>query len=402
MGCHATSDDKSWTAPSESRKDPWVRRTPEASLDLRDIQTEQEIVMKHIFLAIAVALMTCFVGHSHAQTQSPKKMERLFYYGDRESAYKSLEEHIDEITIVAPIAYNVDANGVVWGEVDPRVIELARKHDVEVMPLIHNRAFNQKLLHRLLKDPVAVDRMLRTLIHICAQNKFAGIQFDFEDLNINDRDPFTNMCRKAAEEFHKHGLILSLALVRPVTPEESPNTTTYLAWLYENWRAGYDLEQLGKIMDFMSLMAYAQHTGRTTPGPGGTMPWVVAGLKYVLKYVPSDKISIGIPLSSKLWYTAFDASPSDPSTKYAHSTAKTLNYEEAQGVLEQFNAKAHWDEKDKVNYAVVDNDGLFEYLFISDARSFKAKLELVRKYNLRGFSAFVLGYEDPQIWKVIR
>lgn len=356
--------------------------------------------MKHIWIAIAVALTVCFVNQGHGQSR--KKVESLFYYGNRESAFKSLKEHIDEITIVAPIAYNVDAEGVVWGTVDPRVIELARKHDVEVMPLIHNRAFDQELLHRLLKNPVAVGRMLQTLVHICTQNKFAGIQFDFEDLNINDRVPFTNMCRRAGEEFHKHGLILSLALVRPVTPKESPNTTTYLAWLYENWRAGYDLKKLGKIMDFMSLMAYAQHTGRTTPGPGGTLPWVVAGLKYVLKYVPSDKISIGIPLSSKLWYTTLDASPSNPSTKYAHSTAKTLDYDEAQGVMEQFNAKAHWDEKNKVNYAVVDNDGLFEYLFISDARSFKAKLELVKKYNLRGFSAFVLGYEDPQIWNVLK
>ncbi len=356
--------------------------------------------MKRLVTAIALALTACLIGQGYGQPT--KRIERLFYCGNSESAFRSFKKHIDEITIVAPIAYNVDSKGAVWGTVDPRVIRLAHEHDVEVMPLIHNRAFNQKLLHRLLKDPVAVDRMLRTLIHICAQNKFAGIQFDFEDLNIDDRDPFTNMCRKAAEEFHKHGLILSLALVRPVTPEESPNTTTYLAWLYENWRAGYDLERLGKIMDFMSLMAYAQHTGRTTPGPGGTLPWVLAGLRYVLKYVPSDKISIGIPLSSKLWYTSFDASPSDPSTKFAHSTAKTLDYNEAQGMLEQFKAKAHWDAKDKVNYAVFDNDGLFEYLFISDARSFEAKLELVKKYNLRGFSAFILGYEDPQIWKLIK
>jgi len=51
---------------------------------------------------------------------------------------------------------------------------------------------------------------------------------------------------------------------------------------------------------------------------------------------------------------------------------------------------------------VFDNDGLFEYLFLSDVRSFKAKLELVKRYNLRGFSAFVLGFEDPQIWKLIK
>jgi len=359
-------------------------------------------IRRFFFVAAAILLLVCFTGQTYGQAETSKKEERLFYYHDTESAFRSLTKHIGEITIVAPIAYNVDEKGVVWGAVDPRVIELAEKHNVKIMPLIHNKGFNQVLLHRLLSDSAAVGRMVRTLVHICTQNKFAGIQFDFENLNISDKNLFTDMSRRAAKALHKHGFMLSLALVRPVTPKESPNPTTYLAWLYENWRAGYDLKKLGGIMDFMSLMAYAEHTKRTTPGPVGAIPWVEAGLKYVLKYVPSDKLSIGIPLVSKLWYTAYDSSPGNPSTKYAHSTAKTLDYEEAQGVIDRFNAKVHWDEKDKVNYAIFDNGGLFEYLYIEDARSFKAKLDLVKKYNLRGFSAFILGYEDPQIWKILK
>ena len=353
--------------------------------------------MKHLCITIVVALIACFVNQGHGQTS--RKEERLFYYANTESAFRSLKEHIDEITIVAPIAYNVDAKGVVWGTVDPRVIELAQKHDVKVMPLIHNRAFDQVLLHRLLKDSVAVGGMLRTLVHICTQNKFAGIQFDFEDLNISDKNLFTNMCRRAAEALHEHGFTISLAVV-PMT--EEPPSTTYLAWLFENWSGGYDLKKLADIVDFMSVMTYAEHTGLTTPGPAAALPWVKSVIDYFLKYVPADKLSLGIPLYSRLWYTAYDSSPSNPSTKYAHSTAKTLDYNETQGVMEQFKAKTHWDEKDEVNYAIFDNDGLFEYLYIEDARSFTARLELAKKYDLRGFSAWVLGYDDPQIWKTLK
>ena len=354
--------------------------------------------MKSLCVALAVAVVACFANQAHGQT--PKKVEHLFYYVNTESAFKSLQEHIDEITILSPKAYDVDAKGTVWGSVDPRVIELAQRHGVKIIPLVKNMGFDQKLLHNLLNDSVAVGRMLRNLVYICTQNKFAGIQFDFEDLNISDKNPFTSMCRRAAETLHQHGFTLSLAVVP--RSEMSGGTTNYTAWIFENWRAGYDLKKLANIVDFISVMTYGEHTQLTTPGPSASLPWVKSVIDYFLKYVPADKLSLGIPLYSRLWYTAYDSSPSKVSTKYAHSTAKTLDYDGVQGMLEQYKEKAHWDEKDGVNYAVFDDDGLFEYLYIDDAQSFAAGLGLVKEYNLRGFSAWVIGTEDPGIWKALK
>jgi spore germination protein YaaH len=41
---------------------------------------------------------------------------------------------------------------------------------------------------------------------------------------------------------------------------------------------------------------------------------------------------------------------------------------------------------------------VWEWVFLENARSFAAKLALVREKRLRGFSAWVLGGEDPGIW----
>jgi spore germination protein YaaH len=45
-----------------------------------------------------------------------------------------------------------------------------------------------------------------------------------------------------------------------------------------------------------------------------------------------------------------------------------------------------------------ENHGVFEHLWIEDARSFMAKLAIVKTHNLRGYSVWVLGTEDPEIW----
>jgi spore germination protein YaaH len=70
-------------------------------------------------------------------------------------------------------------------------------------------------------------------------------------------------------------------------------------------------------------------------------------------------------------------------------------------LVERFNATVEWNDKQQVPFAVFENGGLFEYLYLEDARSFKAKLDVMKTHNLRGFSAWVLGNEDPAVWKLL-
>ncbi len=350
--------------------------------------------MKRLYIVIAIALIVCFANQGYGQSQA--KEQRLFYYVNTESAFKSLKKHIDQITVVSPKAYDVDKKGIVWGGVDPRVMDLAREHNVKVMPLLKNMGFNQALLHSLLSDSAAVGRMVKTLVYLCTQNKFMGIQFDFEDLNMRDKDMFTSMVRRAAGALHKHGFELSLAIVHRTG--ETPGPTAYTAWLFENWRGGYDLKKLADTVDFISVMTYSQHTGRTTPGPVAGLPWVKQNIKYFLRFVPPNKLSLGIPVYSKLWYTVINGSP-DITHPNVHVTARSVDYGGVEGLIDRYKGKVIWDDNAEVHYAVLDNGWVYEYLWIEDARSFKAKRNLVKEYNLRGFSVWVLGEEDPKIWK---
>ncbi len=325
-----------------------------------------------------------------------QKLQRLFYYVDKEASYKSLTQHIDQIDIVAPAAFNVDENGVVWGEIDPRVVELAARHRVKVMPLVHNPRFDQKMVHDLLADSTARRRAIDFLLEICRERGFAGLQFDFENVHMNDRDAFTRFYREAAQALHAENFQISAAVVH--RPGSLPGPSSYFRWLFTNWRAAYDLKALAEIGDFISVMTYSQHTRRTTPGPNAGIPWVMRNLEYFLEQVPAEKLSLGIPLGSQHWYVVHD------DEKYlanARSWSDNLDYEWAVGIAQRHGAKILWNEEQQVPYTFFDNGGLFEYIFFEDARSFAAKLKLARKFKLRGFSAWVLGREDPKIWEVL-
>jgi spore germination protein len=347
--------------------------------------------MKSLFWALFAGMCVMLLQQF---SFSQVKPEHLFYYVNNEECFRDLREHANSISIVAPQAFSVDDEGVVWGSVDGRVIELAKEQSISVMPLIVNPGFDQALLHRFLVNEGSRKRAIASLVDQCVQNRFAGIQFDFENLNLNDRDAFTRFYQETAEALHARGLKLSVAVVH--RPEEYAGPTPYHKWLFENWRAGYDLAELAKAGDFISVMTYSQHTRRTTPGPNAGIPWDKQVIEYFLKFMPPEKLSLGIPLDSQHWYTELDTSGF---AAKAHSWSRGLDYASAMGLVSRFDAKVEWNELQKVPYAVFENGGLFEHLYIEDARSFQAKYDLVTTYHLRGFSAWVLGHEDPGIWK---
>lgn len=329
-----------------------------------------------------------------AAAQRP--IERLFYYTDDEASWASLNRHVDQISVLAPGGYSVNEEGVVWGDVDARVLRLAKEHRVPVMPLIVNPGFNQEMLHRLLTSDEARRRAIASMVELCRRNGYWGIQFDFENLSMRDRDAFTRFFRETAAALHAAGFKLSAAVVH--RPDELPGPTPYHRWLFESWRAGYDLKALGEAGDFLSVMSYSQHTRRTPPGPQASLPWTEEVVGYFLRSVPAEKLSMGIPTGAQHWYTSYDERIVP---ELARSYSEQVSYARAMGMLERFGARPQWSEEAQVPFASFARGGTWEWIFWEDARSFRAKLGIVDRHRLRGFSVWVLGPEDPAIWGVL-
>jgi spore germination protein YaaH len=342
--------------------------------------------MPRLLSALLVALATIVIAlPAAAQT------EALWYSTDAEPSVQSFLAHADHITVVAPQSFSMDSIGSIWGRVDSRVIATARAKRVKLIPLIVNPGFDQAIIHHVLNAPDARRRAVRNIAALCRDNKFDGIQFDFENISVTDRDAFTSFSREVADSLHRISCSLSAAVVPRAS--EYPGPTAYHQWIYDNWRGAYDYKALSEFMDFISLMTYSQHTRRTPPGPVAGYPWMEDVVKYVLASgVPASKLSLGLPSYSEWWYPTYDAQSG------AHTSGSGLSYAAAEGILAENGATVTWDERQKEGYAFWENDGINEFLFLEDAKAFEARLALVGKYKLRGYSVWVLGQEDPAVW----
>jgi spore germination protein YaaH len=165
--------------------------------------------------------------------------------------------------------------------------------------------------------------------------------------------------------------------------------------MWEYWRGVYDLKALGDCMDFVSLMTYDQHTRWTTPGPVAGWDWTIAQLDYALQFIPKEKLSLGIPLYGYHWYAG---NPVVGTEERSNISADYIDADESIPLAKQYGAKVQWDTQDHEAFYWFYRDQMREWVWMPDARAFRDRYDLARQRGLTGFSAWVLGAEDPAVW----
>ena len=337
---------------------------------------------------------------THAHRAKPA-LTTLMYLTNRPDGIADFEAHADEISIIAPQTFSMDAEGFIGGEVPEAVMAAARAHGVAVMPLVVNRGFNQPLMHTVLDTPASRARAIRYLIYFALRDGYIGFQFDYENIHYDYRPQFTQFFKEAGREFHRHGLLLSAAVVGKYSDDrnsESPGG-------FENWSGVYDYAAMGRMADFISVMAYPQHAGFSGPGPLAGYTWVQKIANFSKQNMPAHKVSLGIPLYGIQW-TALVAGTGAATPAFAQDAAAATAKWKAHSVhYSEWNSRgaAMWDaDEQSPHFAFSEQgSGANAEMWFENARSLGAKLELASQQGFAGVSGWVLGMEDPAFWNEV-
>lgn len=364
----------------------------------RDDELRILLMSKNLKIFLGIILLFCF--------QQSFAFETVFYAlrnkdpdstGKNQKIEQIVAKNYRAINILISQAYQIDKKGNVTGYLDPKIIDFANQHHMKLMVLVTNRLFDTDETNLFLANESAQTRAIQSILELCQQNHYYGVQMDFEMLPLKDRDELTRFYQNVADVLHQHGFVVSFAVAPVVT--DDMNYSYYLKRLYERWEGVYNLKELGKSADFLTVMSYNQHGEGTTPGPVASVGWSEKTIQYALKSVPAKKISLGVPAYSNFWYTG---TTSDKPNGKISTHQNEIGYNQVNDLIKKNHAQVFWSTKDKVHYTMFDHLWLNEYIFIEDADSFKFKKKLADKYHLRGISVFQLSTEDPRIWNLFK
>lgn len=339
------------------------------------------------FLTVALYLSSIFINNIdyssfvlERQKNNVVTYEKIFYMSEskEKEGIASLLKNYEKIDIIAPQFYGVSAKLELNGGLSNNLKNIIKEKDLKVMPLVTNYAFRQDIMHNLLISEIGQNRIINSLVKEAKKENYLGWQFDFENISYKDKDLYSAFVEKSAEALHKNGFILSVAAVSRYVDYEDTNA-------YKNWSGVFDYARISKAVDFISMMTYDDPS---STGPVASLPFVNKVLEYVKDKIPAEKLSLGIPL----YYWSWSKNPSKrviSSGTYDGLLYIRNNYEHDKGYSADLGTA--W-----LSYINGDQEYTVWY---QEKKSFQERIDLVNINNYRGFSAWVLGVEDPQIWE---
>ena len=290
-------------------------------------------------------------------------------------------EYIDGINILSPTWFSIiDENGNIFDKGNFGYVEEYQALGYEVWPLIDN-SFDPDLTYELLSSSMTREKLIKEIASIYNRYQVDGINIDFENIHIKDKDLLTQFVRELYPIFREMNMIVSMDI--------SPISTS------ENWSLCYDRYELSKTVDYMMLMAYDQHWA-TSPVAGSVAEygWVEDSIIRVLEEIPKDKLILSIPFYTRLWKIEEDEDGEKISSQ-------ALSMGKANEFIEDNNIKLEWDEKSGQYYGEVKIEDIVYKIWLEDSNSIKLKSTLVNKYDLIGIASWRKGFETEDIWPVL-
>lgn len=294
---------------------------------------------------------------------------------------QKLKQNINGLDVISPTWFSIiDKKGTIKSKVNKEYVDWAHDNGYQVWALLDN-SFDLEITNSILNDSIIRENIIQDMLYYLKSYEIDGINIDFENVYLEDKDMLTQFIRELVPIFRENGLIVSI----DVTVKSSS----------ENWSLFYDRKALGEVVDYMAVMAYDQHWA-SSPKAGSVAQysWVESKLKEIIEEVPSEKILLGVPFYTRLWKVE-NVNGEEKVTSIA------IGMERAYQIIEEKNVEISWDEESGQYYGEY-SDGKAKYkIWLEDDESINLKSSLVHKYNLAGVAAWRKGFETEDIWDVL-
>jgi spore germination protein YaaH len=353
--------------------------------------------VKSIAIALLSAILIFAAASMHAhmaaasQTETTDRFNMSYIYFGNTSAYTGYVDAAGgSLDHVAPSYFDLNKDGTLklTGAIDKGFIDAMHNRGIKVTPFLSNHWDRESGVNALNN----AELLALQIAEAVTEYDLDGVDVDIENMTETERDKYTAFVKILRQKLPS-GKSVSVAV--------APNPYK----LTKGWHASYDLAALQQHCDYLMLMTYDQHYQGYVSSTGGAGPvagygFVEESIKAALKEVPAKKLVLGIPFYGRLWKQG------------AAYGGYGISNNTVESLVSEFKGKVIFDDVQKSPKAVITiksgdrkpiifgtalEAGTYDIWYENEA-SIKAKLELVKKYGLKGTGSWSLGQETKETW----
>lgn len=309
-------------------------------------------------------------------------------YWDFDSAAKSFVKHAAWYEEISLFLYAFKEDGTLYehsvpGDLLKQIRYLAKKKRISLIPTIVNdvmvdgqkaRLKDGNFMHQILGNELRRKQHIQEIVELLRVQEFDGIDIDYENLNIQDREIFIQFLKELKEALQKFDKRLV------VTLEPKREEVSYRGPGAANWH------EIGQIADQIRLMCYNLHYVNSDPGPIAPKDWVSEVVQYALENIPKEKIVVGLPFFGIDWIEKGRAK--------SLTTAQILSKLELQNIKSQKHPAFS-----SLYFQYADSDGILRKVWYEDSQTIQEKMAMIQTLGLNRFIFWRMGGEDAGIYE---
>lgn len=318
-----------------------------------------------------------------------EKINLTWEYAENYTPNRNDESKIEGLDVISPTwLYVKNENGEIKNTIDESYISWAKKTGYDLWPTLKNDLLGLDKTSQIITDMKKRETLINNVVAIAKKYKFKGINLDFENMYMKDKDEYSQFVRELSAVLRKNEIIISVDVN---VPDGS-----------ETWSLCYDHKAIADAADYMILMAYDQY-GIGQDGPTASITWVENNVKKLLERdeIDNSKFILGVPFYSK--YRKNKITMVNGEEQQTKLKSYSLNMKNAKNYLSSSKYKeyAKWDEELGQYYIEYKTQDEIEKIWIEEENSLEGKIELINQYNLAGIASWRRGFETSDVWQTI-
>ncbi|MDD7143159.1 glycosyl hydrolase family 18 protein [Fusicatenibacter saccharivorans] len=297
------------------------------------------------------------------------------------------------LTTLSPTWFSVaDNNGNLNSIASQEYVNYAHQSGIDVWALVDNFGDNIDQME-LLSHTSARENLENQLISEALKTGIDGINVDFEKIPKEVGEHYIQFIRELSVKCRINNLVLSVDNYVP-----------------KGYNEHYHRKEQGIVADYVIIMGYDEHfSGSYEAGSVASYEYVKEGIEEALKDIPAEKLINAVPFYTRLWKEVpkteeelAEQEGTEAANYPMKVTSEAMGMKAAAAKVSEAGVTAVWDDTVKQNYAEwTGADGATYKIWLEDAQSLEAKLELMKANKLAGTAAWKIGFETSDIWELI-
>jgi len=294
------------------------------------------------------------------------------------SSFPSVQQHYATINTVLAFWYSVDGSGQLHShQPNAGITQWIESHQMKMGVLINNIAGSSGNNAGMLTDPTARAAAVKNIVALVQRKRYQEVNIDFELLHPSARQGLVSFMQD-----------LRAALPKTVVLSESVFPKVGVP---SQLNGAYDYTALAKVVNYLVIMLYDNHSDGGPAGPVSPYAWVVDNLNWFLHTanIPAGQLVLAAGVYGYDW-------------PVGSTTAQEMPLTEIQAKIKALGVTPKMDAASENPYFYyTGSNGNRHVVWFQNQQTVQQRLNLAQKLGLRGVAIWALGEETPAVWSVI-